>query len=39
MRGEVLAFEVGVGELSGLEVEGHHGIHDSGEHTDGEMSP
>jgi hypothetical protein len=35
----VLAFEVGVGELSGLQVDAHHGFQDSGEHADGDMSP
>ena len=38
-HGEVLAFKVRVGELSGPQVDGHHGFQDSGEHADRDMSP
>ena len=37
--GEVLAFEVGVGELSGPHVDAHHRFQDSAEHVDGDVSP
>ena len=33
----MLAFKVRIGELSSLEVEGHHGFQNRGEHTDGDM--